>query len=373
MTKVFISYRRSDTQMAAGRLRESLLRRFGDAAIFRDKDSIPAGTDWVDAIRSSVKEDALVLALIGPGWLEASDASGRRRLDDPEDWNRIEIEQSLQLARLVVPVLVDNAQAPAAAQLPESLKALARTNAIRLRDDDWDSDVDKIARVLIDHGLPPAPAAGGRAAPTGSKRTVVVALVAAAIVGGAGAWWFSRPGPEVTPASPVVWTPAPVSKPETRAEVRPVAVVTPAAAVTTPGTRAEARADLAPASKIEPQPADKGLSQPPPRPDASLTGSWTLTQANDNGREFVGTLTLRQDDRTLSGTVVWANKEAEHEISNGRVDGDAVSFTARGPLGRVRTYEGRLDAGGKLLQGAGKGGASGEAQWNAVRKSLEPR
>jgi hypothetical protein len=80
MPKVFISYRRSDTQMVAGRLRESLARRLGNAAIFRDKDSIGAGEDWTKAIEASLSGDVVVLALIGPGWETARDEAGGRRL-----------------------------------------------------------------------------------------------------------------------------------------------------------------------------------------------------------------------------------------------------------------------------------------------------
>ena len=149
MPKVFISYRRSDTQMAAGRLRQSLTSRIGDAAIFRDKDSIAGGADWIKAIEDNLKaEDVVVLTLIGPSWLTARDGAGRRRLDDPEDWNRLEIENALRLGRTVISVLVDDARMPSAADLPESLKALVRSNSVKLRDDDWESDVDKLGRLL---------------------------------------------------------------------------------------------------------------------------------------------------------------------------------------------------------------------------------
>src|SRR5262245_26066650 len=121
--------------MAAGRLHESLSERFGAEAIFRDKDSIGGGKDWIESIRQNLKSGSVVLVLVGDEWATALDAHGKRRLDNPEDWNRIEIEESLRLARTVVPVLVDKAEMPDAADLPDTLKPLTRCNAVRLRDD----------------------------------------------------------------------------------------------------------------------------------------------------------------------------------------------------------------------------------------------
>jgi hypothetical protein len=199
MSKVFISYRRSDTQMAAGRLRESLSNRLGGAAIFRDKDSIAGGTDWIRAIEDSLKAaDVVVLALIGPDWLSARDDAGKRRLDDPEDWNRLELEHALRLGRTVIPVLVDNATMPPAAELPESLKALARSNAVKLRDDDWETDVDRLGRLL---GMPAK--AGADAVPhtpaqSRSPRLIGAVIAALLVALGAGGWFYASTG---TPAA----------------------------------------------------------------------------------------------------------------------------------------------------------------------------
>lgn len=192
MAKVFISYRRSDTQMAAGRLRESLSNRFGDDAVFRDKDSIAGGKDWVDAIEHNLAaQDVVVLVLIGPTWLTAPDDGGGRRLDDPNDWNRVEIETALRSGRTLVPVLIDGTPMPPAAQLPESMRALARTNAIKLRDDDWESDVERLVRILAAHGFTDlAPRARAKRP---YSRSLMVAGSAALLVAlaGAGAWLYS--------------------------------------------------------------------------------------------------------------------------------------------------------------------------------------
>ena len=183
MPKVFISYRRSDTQMVAGRLRESLARRLGDESIFRDKNSIGAGEDWTKAIEQSLSGDVVVLALIGPGWANARDEGGARRLDDPADWNRVELELALKGSRRVIPLTVDDARMPKESELPESLRSFARMNALKLRDDDWDSDVDRIAREI-----------GARATSSRMRRVAVAATTLIVVVGSGAAYWWLASG-----------------------------------------------------------------------------------------------------------------------------------------------------------------------------------
>lgn len=187
MSKVFISYRRSDTQMAAGRLRESLAGHMGAEAIFRDKDSLVGGSKWADGIRESlVGPDVVVLALIGPNWLSARNEAGQRRLDDPEDWNRRELEMAFEAGRRVIPVLVDTPTMPAKADLPESLRTLPELEATKLRDDDWDTDVDGLLALLGVRRRSRAPLMAGIAA----------GLVAVA----AGAWFaFGGRAPDLPP------------------------------------------------------------------------------------------------------------------------------------------------------------------------------
>ena len=193
MPRIFISYRRSDSQMVAGRLRESLARRLDDEAIFRDKDSIGAGEDWTRAIEAGLTGDAVVLALIGPGWATARDEAGARRLDDPADWNRVELELALKRSARVIPLLIDETRMPRESELPGGLKQLARINALKLRDDDWDSDVERLMQALGPRGPWP-----WRRHPV----VLAVALAAALAVGAAGYWWSKRAGEEpVLPAA----------------------------------------------------------------------------------------------------------------------------------------------------------------------------
>ena len=155
MPRVFISYRRSDTEMAAGRLREAIAQRFGEQQTFRDKEDISPGLDWLNEIQQAIGTNAIVLALIGPTWLTARDSEGRRRLDSPDDANRVEIEAAFANDVPVIPVLVQAATMPDANELPEAVRALARRNALKLRDDDWKSDVQRLCTALEHAGLVP--------------------------------------------------------------------------------------------------------------------------------------------------------------------------------------------------------------------------
>ena len=149
MSLVFISYRRDDSAGYAGRLHESLERRLGDGEVFRDVDALQPGQDFVDAIADRLRACRACLVLIGRDWLSAADASGRRRLDQENDYVRLEIAAALARPDVVViPVLVEGAAMPAAESLPESIRLLSRRHATSLRDEAWDADVDRLAGVV---------------------------------------------------------------------------------------------------------------------------------------------------------------------------------------------------------------------------------
>jgi len=163
MAEIFLSYRRQDSQSATGRLADALEAHFGDERVFRDREFV-AGEDFVDAIRRSVQSATVLLVVVGRHWLDAADAQGRRRLDDPRDFVRLEIELALAARIAVVPVLVEGATMPAAADLPASLGAFARCQAVELSDSRWRYDVEQLitalqARYAID--LDSAPARSG--------------------------------------------------------------------------------------------------------------------------------------------------------------------------------------------------------------------
>lgn len=137
--KVFLNYRREDAQHPAGRLHDRLEARFGPENVVFDIDSIPLGADFVAYLNEQVASCEVLLAMIGPRWLEALQA--RERRGEP-DFVRIEIEAALARDILVVPVLVDAAAMPREADLPEPLRPLARRNAARLTHERFRSDAD---------------------------------------------------------------------------------------------------------------------------------------------------------------------------------------------------------------------------------------
>jgi hypothetical protein len=156
MAGTFISYRRDDAAGYAGRLHEALERRLGAARVFRDVDTIQPGQDFVKAIEARLAACRVMLVIIGREWLDTRNAAGNRRLDDPLDFVRLEVAGGLARPDvLLVPVLVEGASMPAASQLPDNMKALARRNAISVRDETWDTDVDRLIGV-VENVAPPA-------------------------------------------------------------------------------------------------------------------------------------------------------------------------------------------------------------------------
>ena len=146
--RIFISYRRDDSRGYAGRLQGDLSRRYSDEHVFRDVE-IPPGADFGEYITGLVDKCNVVLAIIGPGWLDARDREGERRIDKPDDWVRLEIERALERDGVeVIPVLVDGAKLPPREELPESLLALRRRNAFELSDRRWDYDVAQLGQHL---------------------------------------------------------------------------------------------------------------------------------------------------------------------------------------------------------------------------------
>jgi hypothetical protein len=130
--RIFISYRRQETAWPAGRLYDVLVEHFPAEQVFKDVDSIEPGEDFVERITAAVASCDVLLALIGPDWLTITDEEGRRRLNDPGDYVRVEIETALKREIRVIPILVDSARMPDANQLPVTLAPLARRNAVEI-------------------------------------------------------------------------------------------------------------------------------------------------------------------------------------------------------------------------------------------------
>jgi hypothetical protein len=173
--KIFINYRRDDSIGMAGRLHDRLAQTFGRDKLFMDVDHIPAGADFVAHLNNQVAECDVVLAIIGPNWLRAKDKAGQRRLHQPDDFVAIEIAAALARDTLVIPVLVDAARMPKESDLPDTLKPLARRQAVEVRHAHFGHDAEAlIARMRK--------ALGQEAAGPGRWSVPLVAVVAAILL-----------------------------------------------------------------------------------------------------------------------------------------------------------------------------------------------
>src|SRR3954468_15133945 len=114
---IAISYRRDDSLPITGRLYDHLETKFGKRNVFMDFDSIQPGLDFRQQIKETIERSKVVLAMIGPHWAGERDG-GRRRIDDPEDFVRLEIEYALKQGIPVIPVLINNTPMPTAETLP---------------------------------------------------------------------------------------------------------------------------------------------------------------------------------------------------------------------------------------------------------------
>jgi hypothetical protein len=146
--KVFISYRRDDSAGYAGRVRDRLERELGRDLLFMDVDAIPLGTNFSKGLHEEVAKCGVLLAIIGPNWPDARDEHGNRRLDDPNDFVRIEIAAALQRNIPVIPILLDGARIPKTTQLPEDLKELALRNGMEIRHASFQDDMNRLIRGL---------------------------------------------------------------------------------------------------------------------------------------------------------------------------------------------------------------------------------
>ncbi len=147
--QIFISYRRADTADITGRIYDRMIAKFGMDYVFKDVDNIPLGTDFRLALKDTIQSCNAVLVIIGQEWMHAHNEEGTRRLDDPDDFVRIEVESALQRHIPVVPVLVRGAAMPDEDDLPASLKSLAFRNGMEIRGDPYfHSDVDRLLKLL---------------------------------------------------------------------------------------------------------------------------------------------------------------------------------------------------------------------------------
>jgi hypothetical protein len=256
---IFINYRRGDepgfTQALVGRLEQV----FPAERLFIDVDHIPPGEDFVRVLEAQVAQCDVLLAVIGKGWLDAADGGGHRRLDDPNDFVRVEIESALKLGKRVIPVLVNDAHMPRADQMPEALRPLATRNAVRLTHERFRADVQGLVgalqRGLADGGT----SSSGISIPPAPRRALLIASIAAVVIAAAGVVWFSYPRP----------------KPPSTAESKPPAAMAPAPQPANPPAPQ-------PAAQPAPQPGPAQVPARPPRPHSATEACATYMRSGDS-------------------------------------------------------------------------------------------
>jgi len=252
---VFISYRRDDSGGFAGRIYDRLANRLGRDNVFFDVDAIPPGRDFIEVLSERVGKCDALLAVIGRRWVTSADSQNRRRLYDPEDFVRIEIEAALSRDVPVIPVLVDGATMPHPEDLPDSLTKLLRRQAVEISHARFDSDAERLTQALSqiedetrerEGGPPPAtPAAAAAPAPgqwepasrARGGRSLAYLAVAALIVAAAAGLFFALQGSK---------------KPDNAAVASRAA--SPTAPVEAPGdASAKTSLPIAPGSRLDPR------------------------------------------------------------------------------------------------------------------------
>ena len=214
---IFISYRRDDSEGEAGRLYDDLVRVYGNNAVFMDVSGIAPGLDFRKAIDDNVAGCGVFLVIIGLQWATIAGPDGHRRLDDSNDFVRLEVASALARNIAVIPVLVHEARMPHPDQLPDNIKDLAYRNSVEISHARWNSDVQLLIDALKQYvntspatetqpvhaavpvQLPPPVSTGPPAVPVAGKSNmpligagIAVVLLLLAII----AYFVARPRPE---------------------------------------------------------------------------------------------------------------------------------------------------------------------------------
>jgi hypothetical protein len=369
MPGIFINYRRDDAPGAAGRLYDHLAKTFSRRELFIDVDAIKPGLDFVKQLDNEVSQCDVVLALIGPHWLNTVDEQGRQRLHGDKDYVRIEIASALKRDIPVIPVLLDGAAMPDEDQLPEDLKSLSRRHALELRHTRFAADANAILAAL-------------KVALPGRRKTWPLVAAAACVVAalGLGAALYAWRGQ--TPSTPSA---APAKGPTAAAPAASTAPLSPKSAseeqasqpAGQPLTVAEAERRVAEAKrKID---AIKGAAPPSPAeapaPDAkpmpSIEGinvalgdprdsvKQAYPQAADSGTGYLAMpldgirLFFSKDDKVLNEIMVEAPfKGSVDGIKIGDAADDVVARRGQ-PYAIAEVYGGSgylYRAGGNILR-----------------------
>lgn len=352
MDGIFISYRREDSAGFAGRLADALEQGLGSEQVFRDVDDILPGQDFVDAIETQLRALGVVLVLIGPQW-SRSEHEGVRRLEDPDDFVRLEIRLALALGKPVIPVLVGGARMPAEAELPEDIRALARRQAFSLSDAGWKADVARLNEAI-------RPMLGGRRR-AGPRQRALAWGLAASILAGLLAILMRVPWQAGTPHTP---SPAqapgiapPPPDPRLPESTPAPGMDTPAPSLPKPpraATLTPAPVEPRPATIRPEQPQSAGPSptptQPQPGVSPALDGRWTATIRYDWGDTHAEVFEFEVAAGEVFGSASYL--KTRRAIQDGRISGNRLSFMTQsqemlGGRDEIRTvthrYRGTLD------------------------------
>jgi len=309
MPNIFISYRREDSAGHTGRLFDRLSEHFGKDHVFMDIADIHPGLDFVEAIDKALGSCDAFVVVMGTQWTNLADATGGRRLENPEDFIRLEIARALQKNRRVIPVLVQGAAMPTPQSLPADLKKLSRLQALELSDSRWDYDVSQLIETLgmtptgtrADHGKIPVEVPSSRRV----SRWVVALTAGVLLIGGGAAvvLFRSRAGLEMRGV---------VSGPGERTS-RPAAAESPG-----PGTEVASgrKADVEVAVKPDPR-GGMGSQQPDPAPGAPPQRKGINLLAPDNGGQlllvpsdhWLETIDGKENSFWIGGEAVYAFKD----------------------------------------------------------------
>ncbi len=308
---IFINYRRGEDQAAAGRLYDQLEAAFTRERIFIDVDNIAPGRDFTEELATRVEQCDVFLAVIGRRWADVVDVDGSRRLDNPNDWVRVEIESAQRLGKHIIPVLVDGAEMPRPEKLPDALQPFARRNAARLTHERFRADVQALvvaigrlreaerARLEAERLQTPriaatlavsAQGAGEAAAPAAAGRRIapmaIAALAALAVIAaGAGffVWRSSSPSPVATDSiakradagAPSIANPAPTKIAAALPTSTPAAAAATEPATPAASPLAKASADASPSREAKVK-TDEARPTPSAAPTVVASSTPTL-------------------------------------------------------------------------------------------------
>ncbi|MGR7025559.1 4a-hydroxytetrahydrobiopterin dehydratase [Geodermatophilus sp. URMC 62] len=144
----FVSYRRDDASAEAGRIAQAVRESFGRNQVFLDTSGIEAGERWPDELQKALRDANVLITVIGPDWLRLGDEYGTRRIDEPNDWVRREVEEFLQAKKKIVPVYVRGSKPFPADKVPDTITGFASIQGLELRRDYWDHDIKLLLSLL---------------------------------------------------------------------------------------------------------------------------------------------------------------------------------------------------------------------------------